>query len=85
MGVVGLETAFPVLYTYLVKRGVEPQDLVERMSGAARSSGCRTASRRAEADLAVFDLDRMRDRPGDVLLHGAGHAVRGLAGQGRMH
>ncbi len=60
MGVVGLETAFPLLYTYLVKRGVlSLEDLVERMSLAPRRifrlpGGIEAGQ---EADLAVFDLD----------------------------
>lgn len=60
MGVVGLETAFPVLYTKLVRGGVIslPQ-LVEKMSLAPRRlfglpGGLEEGQ---EADLAVFDLD----------------------------
>ena len=60
MGVVGLETAFAVLYTGLVKRGVlSLAGLVEKMSLAPRRifglpGG---AGPGQEADLAVFDLD----------------------------
>lgn len=61
-GVVGLETAFPLLYTYLVKAGLMDLDtLVERMS-------CRpakilnlpygTLKPGSPADLAVFALER---------------------------
>lgn len=62
MGVIGLEFAFPVLYTELVKKGVVTlHRLVQAMSSAPTKrfglpggdicDGCR-------AELAVFDLDR---------------------------
>lgn len=62
MGVIGLEFAFPVLYTELVKKGVVTlHRLVQAMSSAPAKrfglpggdicDGCR-------AELAVFDLDR---------------------------
>ena len=60
MGVVGLETAFPLLYTYLVKRGkLTLEKLVDLMSTrpGARfgiSTGLREG---AEANLTVFDLN----------------------------
>ena len=60
MGVVGLETAFPVLYTKLVRGGVlSLPALVEKMSGAPRRlfrlpGGLEKGG---PADLAVFDLD----------------------------
>lgn len=60
MGVVGLECAFPVLYTHLVLRGILPmQRLVELMAEAPRrvfsiGGGLRTGER---ADLTAFDLD----------------------------
>ena len=60
MGVVGLETAFPVLYTGLVRGGVlSLPELVEKMSLAPRRlfglpGGLEEGQ---EADLAVFDLD----------------------------
>ena len=59
-GVVGLETAFAVLYTTLVERGVLPlATLVRRMSAdAARALGLEAPAVRpgARADLAAFDL-----------------------------
>ena len=61
MGVVGLETAFPVLYTKLVRGGVlSLAALVEKMSLAPRRlfrlpGGLEKGK---QADLAVFDLDR---------------------------
>lgn len=55
MGVVGLETAFPLLYTYLVKTGViSMQRLVELLHDApCRRFGLETDS----ADLCVWDLE----------------------------
>ena len=61
MGIVGIETAFPLLYTYLVKPGLigigELIDLIST-NPAARfgiEQGIRTG---APADITVFDLDR---------------------------
>ena len=55
MGIVGLETAFPLMYTYLVKPGMLTMErLVELMSLApARRFGL---ERRVEEDFCVFDL-----------------------------
>ncbi len=62
MGIVGLETAFPVLYTELVLKGVLPLSLlIERMSLApARRFGLSGGEIRvgAPADLFAIDLDR---------------------------
>lgn len=61
MGVVGLETSFPVCYTHLVKTGKLPLSrLVELMHDAPmKRFGCGTELREgAPADLTVFDLDR---------------------------
>ena len=61
MGVVGLETAFAVLYTRLVKPGVLPLALLlEKMTEApaARFGLVSGIANGAPADLAVFDLDR---------------------------
>ncbi|MGI6167880.1 MAG: dihydroorotase [Eubacteriales bacterium] len=61
MGVVGLETAFTVSYTALVKTGlISLHRLVELMSiNPARrfGTGIASLSEGAPADLAVFDLD----------------------------
>lgn len=60
MGVVGLETAFPLLYTYLVKPGIVPMErLIDAMSLAPRRifglpGGMAVGD---AADIAVFDLD----------------------------
>ena len=60
MGIVGLETAFPVLYTYLVKPGLLTlEQLIERMTTAPRrifSLGGGLAVGEP-ADLTVLDLD----------------------------
>lgn len=59
MGVVGLETAFPVCYTHLVKTGHIPLSrLIELMHDAPmRRFGCGTPLAVGEpADLTVFDL-----------------------------
>ncbi len=56
MGVVGLETAFAVLYTHLVKTGIIPLDkLISLMSINPRKRFGVCAN---SADLTVFDLDR---------------------------
>ena len=60
MGIVGLETAFPLLYTYLVKKGVLTlEKLVSLMSDApAKRFGLDSGIRAAEdANLALWDLD----------------------------
>ena len=60
MGIVGLETAFPLLYTYLVKKGVIAlEKLVDLMSGApARRFGLASGiAEGADANLALWDLD----------------------------
>lgn len=61
MGVVGLETAFPVMYTHLVKKGViSLEKLIELMAIAPRErfaigeGGLNVGDK---ADLTVFDLD----------------------------
>lgn len=55
MGIVGLETAFPLMYTGLVRRGVIGLDrLVELMSTAPRK---RFRLGDAPSDKAVFDLE----------------------------
>lgn len=61
MGVSGLECAFPVLYTRLVKEGIiSLQRLVELMSGAARTIlhlPQISLSVGSRADIALFDLN----------------------------
>ena len=54
MGVVGLETAFPVLYTGLVRPGLLPlEKLVDRMSAAPRAR----FGLPGETDYSIWDLD----------------------------
>ncbi len=54
MGIVGLETAFPVLYTHLVKKGVLPlEKLVALMSDAPRARFGITS----DAGFSVWDLE----------------------------
>ena len=60
MGIVGLETAFPLLYTYLVKKGIITlEKLVSLMSDApAKRFGLDSGIRPgAQANLALWDLD----------------------------
>ena len=61
MGIVGLETAFPVLYTKLVKTGViSLERLIEMMSVKPRAVFSLGSGKIAEgetADLALLDLD----------------------------
>ena len=61
MGVVGLETAFPVLYTHLVRTGILP---LERLIRLLHENPCRrfglgesSMDPGARADFTVFDLD----------------------------
>jgi dihydroorotase len=60
-GVIGMESAFPVLYTDLVLPGIVPLGLlVEKMAlGACRVLGIEkgTLAVGADADVAVLDLD----------------------------
>lgn len=62
MGIVGLETAFPVLYTRLVKTGlITLERLAELMSGAPRrvfNLGGGEIAIGERADLAVFNLSK---------------------------
>ncbi|MFR8873280.1 MAG: hypothetical protein ACLVHV_07255 [Oscillospiraceae bacterium] len=54
MGVVGLETAFPVLYTGLVRPGLLPlEKLVDRMSAAPRARFGLPGG----TDYSIWDLD----------------------------
>ncbi len=74
MGIVGLETAFPLLYTYLVKKGVIAlEKLVALMSDAPAKrfgldSGIRVG---ADANLALWDLNADYEiDPADFLSQG---------------
>ncbi|MFR9641398.1 MAG: dihydroorotase [Rikenellaceae bacterium] len=74
-GIVGIETAFPLLYTYLVRRGViSLERLIDLMSIAPRRifglDGGEIALG-AKADLAVFDLnDEFIIKPSEFISKG---------------
>ena len=81
MGVVGLETAFPVLYTRLVKEGIiSLEKLVTLMSVSPKKrfnlkGGTELGQR---ADLTVFDLDREYEiNPEEFLSKGRSSPFRG--------
>jgi dihydroorotase len=64
MGIVGLETAFPLLYTYLVKPGILP---LERLIACMHDAPCRRFGLKGgiesgkEASFTVFDLEDSYD------------------------
>ena len=72
MGIVGLETAFPLLYTHLVRKGLISLEKLhgadERRSPAGASASPTAASRSVQrTELAVFDLNRRyAHRPGNT-------------------
>ncbi|HOJ48128.1 MAG TPA: dihydroorotase [Bacillota bacterium] len=82
MGVVGLETAFPVLYTKLVKTGVIPlEKLIALMSdGPRRIFGIGGGLAEGEsADFAVLDLGRRYTiDPADFLSKGKSSPFAGM-------
>jgi dihydroorotase len=68
MGVIGLETAFPVLYTELVEPGViELGTIVERMTAGAALFDLEVPQIKpdAEANIALVDLDAEWEAGGD--------------------
>lgn len=87
-GIVGIETAFPLLYTYLVKKGIITLDrLVELMAEAPRrrfglgggvlEEGCR-------ADITAFDLeDKYVIDPSEFLSKGRSTPFEGVEVYGR--
>ena len=80
-GIVGLETAFPLLYTYLVKKDVISFDrLVELMSLAPR----RLMGLPLEGDTATFDLsEEYAINPDQFLSKGKSTPFAGWKVQGR--
>ena len=54
MGIVGIETAFPLLYTHLVKTGVIP---MEKLIDLMHTAPCRRFGIKNEGDFTVFDLN----------------------------
>lgn len=87
MGVVGLETAFPVLYTKLVKTGVIPlEKLIELMCvGPRRIFGIGGGLAEGEsADIAVIDLGRRYTiDPADFLSKGKSSPFAGMEVYGK--
>ncbi len=89
MGIVGLETAFPLLYTHLVKRQglISLERLVERMSAApARRFGLPSEgiAPGADANLALWDLDAEYEiDPNDFLSKGRATPFEGWRVFGR--
>ena len=86
MGVVGIETAFPVCYTHLVKTGIITLErLVELLhDNAAKRFGYGTDLKEGEAaDLTVFDLDeKFTVDPKDFLSMGKASPFTGMELQG---
>ncbi|MCF0228773.1 MAG: dihydroorotase [Parasporobacterium sp.] len=81
MGVVGIETAFPLLYTYLVKEGrISLERLLQMMVDAPKERfGIDTAD-----DFTVFDLsDRYTIDPADFLSKGRATPFEGWEVNGR--
>ena len=54
MGIVGIETAFPLLYTHLVRTGVIS---MERLIDLMHTAPCRRFGIKNESDFTVFDLN----------------------------
>ena len=81
MGIVGLETAFPLLYTYLVKPGVIS---MERLMELLHDAPCRRFNIPTDTGFTVFDLnDSYRVDPADFLSMGKATPFTGWEVQGR--
>ena len=81
MGIVGLETAFPLLYTYLVKPGVIS---MERLMELLHDAPCRRFNIPTDTGFTVFDLnDSYRVDPADFLSMGKAPPFTGWEVQGR--
>ena len=81
MGIVGLETAFPLLYTYLVKPGVIS---MERLMELLHDAPCRRFNIPTDTGFTVFDLnDSYRVDPADFLSMGRATPFAGWSVQGR--
>lgn len=88
MGIPGLETAFPVLYTKLVKTGLVPlETIIDKMAAAPRrifSLGPQIEPG-AQADLAVLDLTTPYTiRQEAFATHGFGSPFEGMEVCGRV-
>ncbi len=81
MGIVGLETAFPLLYTELVKPGVIS---MERLMELLHDAPCRRFNIPTDTGFTVFDLnDSYRIDPADFLSMGKATPFTGWGVQGR--
>ena len=81
MGIVGLETAFPLLYTYLVKPGVIS---FARLMELLHDAPCRRFGIAPATGFTVFDLnDSYRVDPADFLSMGKATPFTGWEVQGR--
>ena len=81
MGIVGLETAFPLLYTELVKPGVIS---MERLMELLHDAPCRRFNIPTNTGFTVFDLnDTYRIDPADFLSMGKATPFTGWEVQGR--
>ena len=81
MGIVGLETAFPLLYTYLVKPGIIS---MERLMELLHDAPCHRFNIPADTGFTVFDLnDSYRVDPADFLSMGKATPFTGWEVQGR--
>lgn len=82
MGVVGIETAFPVMYTYFVKTGIiSLEKLIELLSVNANKRFCIGGSIEIgkPADLTVFDLEsEYTVNPDDFLSMGKSTPFEGM-------
>ena len=83
MGIVGLETAFPLLYTYLVKPGIFSMDLlIDKLSTAPRRRFGLGAT--PEDDFSVWDLNEEYEiDPGEFLSKGRATPFAGWKVYGR--
>ena len=88
MGIVGLETSFPVLYTALVRSGILPLErLLALMTDEPRRVFSLGAPLRVggPADLVLIDLqDRFRIDPADFLSKGRSTPFAGMEVYGRV-
>ena len=81
MGIVGLETAFPLLYTELVEPGVIS---MERLMELLHDAPCRRFNIQTDTCFTVFDLnDTYRIDPADFLSMGKATPFTGWEVQGR--
>ena len=81
MGIVGLETAFPLLYTELVEPGVIS---MERLMELLHDAPCRRFNIPTDTGFTVFDLnDTYRIDPADFLSMGKATPFTGWEVQGR--